>query len=234
MALHDELAAVGDPKPPAQVSVGLPPSSCCARPTSPSRSASSRRRRRSGSHPRPLPALLHLGVADLQRPPFVRVLRLAEPPPSFGPSISWPIFEGGRIRANIACRPPRSRSYWGVLGRRAAAFQDVGGALVGFSHEQATRAQLEDAVRANERAADLARRAYSQGLTDFSPSWSPSNRCSPRRTHSRRASATSRSSWLRSTRPWAAAGRRRDDLAGVSRDRALMRLTLVWSSAAQR
>lgn len=34
-------------------------------------------------------------------------------------------------------------------------------------NEQATRAQLEDAVRANERAADLARRLYAEGLTDF-------------------------------------------------------------------
>ena len=47
------------------------------------------------------------------------------------------------------------------------AFQDVEDALVAFSREQATRAQLDDAVRANERAADLARRLYAQGLTDF-------------------------------------------------------------------
>ena len=47
------------------------------------------------------------------------------------------------------------------------AFQDVEDALVAFSNEQASRAQLDDAVQANERAADLARRAYAQGLTDF-------------------------------------------------------------------
>ena len=35
------------------------------------------------------------------------------------------------------------------------------------SHEQATRAELQEAVRANQRAADLARQAYAQGLTDF-------------------------------------------------------------------
>jgi len=47
------------------------------------------------------------------------------------------------------------------------AFQDVEDALVAFSHEQATRDQLEDAVRANRRAAELARNLYAQGLTDF-------------------------------------------------------------------
>jgi len=44
------------------------------------------------------------------------------------------------------------------LGVVLQAFQEVEDALVAFSHEQAARAQLEDAVHANERAADLARR----------------------------------------------------------------------------
>jgi len=47
------------------------------------------------------------------------------------------------------------------------AFQDVEDALVGFSHEQATRDELEGAVRAHQRAADLALILYAQGLTDF-------------------------------------------------------------------
>src|SRR5439155_691825 len=55
-------------------------------------------------------------------------------------------------------------AYEGVV---LQAFQDVEDALVAFSHEQATRDQLEDAVRANRRAAELARNLYAQGLTDF-------------------------------------------------------------------
>jgi outer membrane protein, multidrug efflux system len=47
------------------------------------------------------------------------------------------------------------------------AFPDVEDALVGFSHEQATRDELQGTVRANQRAADLARNLYAQGLTDF-------------------------------------------------------------------
>jgi outer membrane protein, multidrug efflux system len=47
------------------------------------------------------------------------------------------------------------------------AFQDVEEGSSPSRNEQATRARLEDAVRANQRAADLARQAYAQGLTDF-------------------------------------------------------------------
>src|SRR5207247_9830819 len=88
--------------------------------------------------------------------------------PSPAPSVSWPIFEGGRIRANIALQTATQQellaAYEGVV---LQAFQDVEDALVAFSHEQATRDQLEDAVRANRRAAELARNLYAQGLTDF-------------------------------------------------------------------
>ena len=87
---------------------------------------------------------------------------------SLGPSVSWPVFQGGRIRANIelqtAAQQELLAAYEGVV---LQAFQDVEDALVGFSNDQAARAQLEDAVRANQRAAELARALYSQGLTDF-------------------------------------------------------------------
>jgi hypothetical protein len=48
-----------------------------------------------------------------------------------------------------------------------SVFQDVEDALVAFSHEQASRDALERAVRANQRAADLARNLYAQELTGF-------------------------------------------------------------------
>src|SRR5262249_50825202 len=87
---------------------------------------------------------------------------------SLGPSISWPIFQGGRIRANIELQTAAQQEL--LAAYKAAvlqAFQDVEDALVAFSHQQATRAELAAAVQANERAADLARRAYRQGVTDF-------------------------------------------------------------------
>ena len=47
------------------------------------------------------------------------------------------------------------------------AFQEVEDALVGFARQQDARTQLEEAVRADARAAELARNLYAQGLTDF-------------------------------------------------------------------
>src|SRR5207247_2484573 len=59
---------------------------------------------------------------------------------SLTPSVSWPVFEGGRIRANIALQTATQQellaAYEGVV---LQAFQDVEDALVAFSHEQATR-----------------------------------------------------------------------------------------------
>lgn len=47
------------------------------------------------------------------------------------------------------------------------AFREVEDALVAFERQQVTRIRLEEAVRADERAAELARQLYTQGLTDF-------------------------------------------------------------------
>ncbi len=87
---------------------------------------------------------------------------------SIGPSITWPVFEGGRIRANIALQTATQEeelaAYEAVV---LQAFQDVEDALVAFFHQQAAAAQLATAVHADQRAADLARDQYAQGLTDF-------------------------------------------------------------------
>jgi len=171
MTLEQELAAVGPiPTPPAQVAVGLPSELLLRRPDV----ARSERQLASqtaeiGVATRDLfPRFFITGAASLQSVRASDFLDWQSRALSLAPSVSWPIFEGGRIRANIALQTATQQellaAYEAVV---LQAFQDVEDALVAFSHEQATRAQLEDAVRANERAADLARRAYAQGLTDF-------------------------------------------------------------------
>jgi len=171
MALQQELAVVGPiPKPPAQVAVGLPSELLLRRPDV----ARSERQLASqtaeiGVATRDLfPRFFITGAASLQSIRASDFFDWQSRALSIGPSITWPIFEGGRIRANIALQTAAQQellaAYEGVV---LQAFQDVEDALVAFSHEQATRAQLEDAVRANQRAAELARRLYAQGLTDF-------------------------------------------------------------------
>ena len=48
-----------------------------------------------------------------------------------------------------------------------SALQDVKNSLVAYSKEQVHRKALSDAVAANQRAADISTRLYSDGLTDF-------------------------------------------------------------------
>jgi len=171
MVLQDELAPVGPiPKPPAQVAVGLPSELLLRRPDV----ARSERQLASqtaeiGVATRDLfPRFFLTGAAGLQSLRTSDFFDWESRVLSIGPSVFWPVFEGGRIRANIelqtAAQQELLAAYEAVV---LQAFEDVEDALVAFSHEQATRAQLEEAVRANQRAAELARNLYAQGLTDF-------------------------------------------------------------------
>jgi NodT family efflux transporter outer membrane factor (OMF) lipoprotein len=171
MTLQQELAARGSiPKPPPEVAVGLPSELLLRRPDlARSERQLAAQTAEIGVATRDLfPRFFISGAASLQSVRGSDFFDWQSRLLSLGPSVSWPIFEGGRIRANIALQTATQQellaAYEAVV---LQAFLDVEDALVAFSHEQATRAQLEDAVRANERAADLARRAYGQGLTDF-------------------------------------------------------------------
>ncbi len=88
---------------------------------------------------------------------------------NYGPSISWPIFHAGAIRANIevqsALEEQALRAYEStVLG----ALEEVENALVAFAGEQSRRDALTGAVREAREAVRLARIKYEVGLTDFS------------------------------------------------------------------
>jgi NodT family efflux transporter outer membrane factor (OMF) lipoprotein len=171
MTLEQELAAVGPiPKPPARVAVGLPSELLLRRPdVARSERQLAAQTAEIGVATRDLfPRFFITGAASLQSIHASDFFNWQSRALSLGPSISWPIFEGGRIHANIDLQTATQQEL--LAAYQAAvlqAFQDVEDALVAFSHEQETQAQLEDAVRANVRAADLARRLYAQGLTDF-------------------------------------------------------------------
>lgn len=87
---------------------------------------------------------------------------------SFGPSISWSLFQGGRIRANIEVRNARQeraaiRFEQALLG----ALRDVEDALTAHSREQVRKADLARAAGLQRRAVELAQERYLQGLADF-------------------------------------------------------------------
>ncbi len=87
---------------------------------------------------------------------------------SIGPSVSWPIFDAGRIRGNINVQSSLQRqallSYQQTV---LTALQETEDALTAYEQEQARRQTLWQAVQANARAAKLARQLYEAGRGDF-------------------------------------------------------------------
>ncbi|QOV88506.1 efflux transporter outer membrane subunit [Humisphaera borealis] len=87
---------------------------------------------------------------------------------SIGPTISWNVFDAGRIRANIALAEAQNDEakafyYQSIL----IAVRDVESALTAYDFEQERRQRLQASVDANRRAYDLANQLYAQGQVEF-------------------------------------------------------------------
>jgi outer membrane protein, multidrug efflux system len=87
---------------------------------------------------------------------------------SIGPRISWPVFDAGKIRANIEIRNVQQEQALTQYEKSVlSAFQDVETALVNYANEQGRYRSLTDAVAANRRAVTMANELYIRGLNDF-------------------------------------------------------------------
>ena len=85
-----------------------------------------------------------------------------------GPTLSWPIFDAGRIRANIEVQNAREEQALAQYEKAVlTALEDVEDALVAYAREQVRRGALMAAVEANQRATGLANERYIKGLGDF-------------------------------------------------------------------
>jgi NodT family efflux transporter outer membrane factor (OMF) lipoprotein len=87
---------------------------------------------------------------------------------SAGPSLSIPIFEGGRLRSTLALREAQQQEA-AITYRKTvlSAFQEVDDALTGFSAEQRRRDRLDASVQASKRALDIANQRYIRGLSNY-------------------------------------------------------------------
>ena len=87
---------------------------------------------------------------------------------SLGPQVVWPIFAGGRIRANIRVQEARQEAALaGYEQAVLAALEDTETALVRYGQEQARREALARAVDASQLAVRLSQELYTRGLQDF-------------------------------------------------------------------
>ncbi len=86
----------------------------------------------------------------------------------FGPAIRWPLFEGGRIRANIRLQDARQEQALAAYERVVlAAIREVEDALVTYTTVQARRRSLGEAAERSRQAVDLAQLSYDAGATDL-------------------------------------------------------------------
>ena len=85
-----------------------------------------------------------------------------------GPTISVPIFEGGRLRATLELRKVEQQE--AALNYQQTVLQawhDVDNALTAYADEQRRHDALAGAVEQNRLALRLARDRYTQGVADF-------------------------------------------------------------------
>jgi outer membrane protein, multidrug efflux system len=87
---------------------------------------------------------------------------------SIGPTVRWPIFDAGRIRANIEVRNAQQEQALRQYEKSIlTALEDVENSLVNYSREQARHQSLTEAVAANRRAVAMANELYTNGLVSF-------------------------------------------------------------------
>jgi NodT family efflux transporter outer membrane factor (OMF) lipoprotein len=85
-----------------------------------------------------------------------------------GPSISIPIFEGGRLRGILTLRESQQREAAIVFQKTVLqAWKEVDDALTGYREAQHRRADVARSVTENQAALQAARQRYSEGAIDF-------------------------------------------------------------------
>lgn len=169
--LLDELAAPRPvPAPPEIVPVGLPSELLLRRPDV--------RRAERELHAATAdigvataelyPRFFLSGIAGVESVSFTDAFSAASRSWSIGPRIRWPIFQGGRLRANVsASEARRDAAYARFQQAVLIALEEVERALVDYAEAQLERRELEAAVETSARAVELASVLYEQGLTDF-------------------------------------------------------------------
>jgi outer membrane protein, multidrug efflux system len=85
-----------------------------------------------------------------------------------GPTITWRIFDAGRIRANIRVQNARQEQALASYEQTVlTAFEDVENALVAYAKEQVRFQSLQASDNAERRALNLSLDLYKNGLADF-------------------------------------------------------------------
>ncbi|MES2869075.1 MAG: efflux transporter outer membrane subunit [Pseudomonadota bacterium] len=87
---------------------------------------------------------------------------------AFGPGLSVPLFDGGRLQGNLQLQEGRQQEA-GITYQKTVlrAWHEVDDALVAYQAGQRRRDSLQQAVAHNQRALDSVHQQYAQGTVDF-------------------------------------------------------------------
>ncbi|HVJ51779.1 MAG TPA: efflux transporter outer membrane subunit [Aliidongia sp.] len=114
------------------------------------------------------PSVTLNGSDDLQALKFGNLANWASHTYSFGPSISLPIFEGGRLKGNLELTKAEQQEAAIEFERTVLnAWQEVDNALTAYDEEQHRGTDLTLQVEQTRQALDLARQQYRSGLATF-------------------------------------------------------------------
>lgn len=106
-----------------------------------------------------------IGLESLQRG---NLLSTASEVFSFLPAISWPLFDAGRIRSNIAVQSAiQDEALINYEQSVLLALEEVENSLTAYANEQVRNHALREAATAATHAADTAQEQYDAGLIDF-------------------------------------------------------------------
>ena len=87
---------------------------------------------------------------------------------SAGPTVTWRIFDLGRVRSQIKVANAREEQALAAYEKTVlTSLEDVENALVAYAKEQERHRSLQEQVKANRRAVELANERYTKGVADF-------------------------------------------------------------------
>ena len=114
------------------------------------------------------PSVTLSGSVALQALQFGNLANASAITYGFGPAISIPIFEGGRLTRTLELRKESAKEAAIAYQKTVLqAFHDVDNALIAYRADQLRRERLAAAVSQSRRAQQIASERYRSGLSDF-------------------------------------------------------------------
>ncbi len=114
------------------------------------------------------PRITLSGSLSLQATQLKNLGNIAAASYAFGPSLSIPIFEGGRLRRTLELREAQQQEAAIAYQRTVLqAFTEVDNALIAYGAEQRRRRSLVAQAQQSRRALGLAQSRFRQGISDF-------------------------------------------------------------------